>query len=129
MKREYRLSPSLTSSVQKSDRDPADLIGTLAESNVVFRNSIASGRPASGSRLPVRELSLMMARTSSVIFDFDFDEIVSEMGSWDLRGEKGISIRYSLFSLGWPERKVSHAPLDEEMYGMRKYRLFGYVCH
>ena len=61
-----------------------------------------------------------MARTLSVNFDFDFDEILSKMGSWDLRGEKGISIRYGLFNLGWPSRKMSHVPLDVEMYGMRK---------
>lgn len=34
-----------------------------------------------------------MARTSSVIFD--------EMDASDLRGEKGISIRYGLFNLGY----------------------------
>ena len=70
-----------------------------------------------------------MARTSSVNFDFDFDEMLSKTGSWDLRGEEGISIRYGLFSLSRPARKVSHVPLDVEMYGTRKYRLFGYVCH
>ena len=51
--------PSLTSSGQRSDRDPANFLGTLAELNVVFRNSIASGQLASGSRLPTRELSLI----------------------------------------------------------------------
>ena len=70
-----------------------------------------------------------MARTLSVIFDLDFDEIVNEMDSWCLRGEKGISIRYGSFNLCRPGRKVSQVPLDEEMYGMRKYSLLGYVCH
>ena len=73
------LSP--TSSVQRSDGNPADLIETLAESNVVFRSSIISGRLASGSHLPTRKLSLMIARTSLLISDFDFDDILSKIES------------------------------------------------
>ena len=69
-----------------------------------------------------------MARTLSVIFDFDFDEIVNEMDSWRLRGEKGIDIHYGSFNLGRSGRKVSQVPLDEEMYGMRKYSLGPLVC-
>ena len=62
--------PSLTSSSQRSDHDLANFLGTLAELNVVFHSSIASGQLASGSCLPTRKLSLINGKDIVSFFRF-----------------------------------------------------------